>query len=180
MDLIASLKKDDQSAMEIIYTTHWEQVFDAAYKRIGNESIAQDITQDIFISIWEKRHELEIKESLAAYLHGSVKYRVINYFKSNITKEKYTADLFALTDGVSSLHTANRLLVKEIHHELDIAIAELPERMGQIFSMSRKQEKSNDEISEELNLSVQTVKNQLTAALKIIRKRLAYLTVFFY
>lgn len=180
MDLITSLKKDDQSAMEIIYKKHWEQVFDAAYKRIGNDSIAEDITQEIFISLWEKRHSIEIKESLAAYLHGSVKYRVINYFKSNITKEKYRDELIALTSDTSTLHTTNKLLVKEIHQELDIAIAELPERMGQIFSMSRQQEKSNDEISEELNLSVQTVKNQLTAALKIIRKRLAYLTVFFF
>ncbi|MGY0040028.1 sigma-70 family RNA polymerase sigma factor [Pedobacter sp. NJ-S-72] len=82
--------------------------------------------------------------------------------------------------NTSTLHATNNLAVKEIHKELDQAIAELPERMRLIFSMSRKQEKSNNEISTELNLSIQTVKNQLTAALKIIRKRLAYLTVFFF
>lgn len=179
MDLITSLKQGDQTAMEIIYKRHWEQVFDSAYKRIGIEDIAQDITQDIFISLWEKRDTLEIKESLAAYLLGSVKYRVINYFKANITREKYQEDLLSLIGNTSTLHANNKLAIKEIHQELDEAIAELPERMGLIFSMSRKQEKSNDEISEELNLSMQTVKNQLTAALKIIRKRLAYLTIFF-
>jgi len=179
MDLITSLKKGDQTAMEIIYKRHWEQVFDSAYKRIGIEDIAQDITQDIFISLWEKRETLEIKESLAAYLHGSVKYRVINYFKANITREKYQEDLLSLVGNTSPLHATNNLAIKEIHQELDEAIAELPERMRLIFSMSRKQEKSNDEISAELNLSIQTVKNQLTAALKIIRKRLAYLTIFF-
>ncbi|MGY0040029.1 RNA polymerase sigma factor [Pedobacter sp. NJ-S-72] len=73
MDLITSLKQGDQTAMEIIYKKHWEHVFDAAYKRIGSEDIAQDITQDIFISLWEKRETLEIRESLAAYLQGSVK-----------------------------------------------------------------------------------------------------------
>ncbi|MBB6273226.1 RNA polymerase sigma-70 factor (ECF subfamily) [Pedobacter cryoconitis] len=180
MDLITSLKQGDQTAMEIIYRKHWEHVFDAAYKRIGSEDIAQDITQDIFISLWEKRETLEIRESLAAYLQGSVKYRVINYFRANITKEKYSEDLLSLMGNTSSLNPTNRLTVKEINQELDQAIAELPERMRQIFSMSRKQEKSNNEISEELNLSIQTVKNQLTAALKIIRKRLAYLTMFFF
>lgn len=179
MDLITSLKQGDQTAMEIIYKKHWEQVFDSAYKRVGSEDIAQDITQDIFISLWEKRETIEIRESLAAYLQGSVKYRVINYFKANFTKDRYTEDLLSLMGNISTLHPTNNLSVKEIHKELDQAIAELPERMRLIFSMSRKQEKSNDEISSELNLSIQTVKNQLTAALKIIRKRLAYLTVFF-
>ncbi|MET4138987.1 RNA polymerase sigma-70 factor [Pedobacter sp. UYP1] len=180
MDLMTSLKQGDQTAMDTIYKTHWEQVFDAAYKRVGTEDIAQDITQDIFISLWEKRETLEIRETLSAYLLTSVKYRVINYFKANLTKEKYTEDLYALIGNTSPLHPTNELAVKEIHKELDQAIAELPERMRQIFSMSRKQEKSNNEISAELNLSIQTVKNQLTAALKIIRKRLAYLTLFFF
>ncbi|QNK62448.1 RNA polymerase sigma-70 factor [Pedobacter sp. PAMC26386] len=180
MDLITSLKQGDQTAMEIIYKKHWEQVFDAAYKRVGTEDIAQDITQDVFISLWEKRETLEIRESLTAYLMGCVKYRVINYFKANLTKAKYREDLYALTGNISPLYPTNELAVKEIHKELDEAIAELPKQMRVIFSMSRKQEKSNNEISTELNLSIQTVKNQLTAALKIIRKRLAYLTVFFF
>lgn len=180
MDLMASLKKGEQAAMEIIYSTHWEQVFDTAFKRVGDEAIAQDITQDIFISLWEKRQTLEIQDSLSAYLMGAVKYKVINYFKSNITKERYKEDLMSLTGNISALNPTNQLIVNEIHHQLDEAIAELPERMGLIFTMSRKQEKSNDEISAELNLSIQTVKNQLTAALKIIRKRLAYLNVFFF
>lgn len=180
MDLIASLKQDEKAAMEIIYHTYWEQVFDTAFKRVGDEAIAQDITQDIFISLWEKRHTLEIHESLRAYLVGAVKYRVINYFKANVTKERYKEDFKALTGGISFLYPTSQLIVNEIRQELDEAIAVLPERMGLIFSMSRKQEKSNDEISAELNLSIQTVKNQLSAALKIIRKRLAYLTVLFF
>jgi len=180
MDLIISLKQGDQTAMEIIYKKHWEHVFDSAYKRIGSEDVAQDITQDIFISLWEKRETLEIRESLTAYLQGSVKYRVINYFRANLTKEKYSEDLLSLTGNTSALHPTHNLAVREIHQELDQAIAELPEKMRLIFSMSRKQEKSNNEISAELNLSIQTVKNQLTAALKIIRKRLAYLTIFFF
>lgn len=180
MNLVDSLKRDDQNAMAVIYSTYWEPVFDSAYKRVGDELVAQDITQEIFISLWEKRHTLEIRESLAAYLQGSVKYRVINFFKANITKERYREDLLALTGNTSPLHATNNLMVKEINQELDVAISELPDRMGQIFTMSRKQEKSNDEISAELNLSVQTVKNQLTAALKIIRKRLAYLTMLFF
>lgn len=63
MDLIASLKQDEKAAMEIIYHTYWEQVFDTAFRRVSDEAIAQDITQDIFISLWEKRHSLEIQES---------------------------------------------------------------------------------------------------------------------
>lgn len=166
--------------METIYATYWEQIFDAAYKRTGDEAVAQDLTQDLFISLWEKRETIEIRDTLSAYLQGAIKYRVINYFKANITKEKYNEDLIALSGDGYATQIPNNFAVKEIHQQLDEAIAELPGKMQLIFAMSRKQEKSNDEISAELNLSVQTVKNQISAALKIIRKRMAYLSLFFY
>ncbi|MNY77538.1 RNA polymerase sigma factor [compost metagenome] len=66
-------------------------------------------------------------------------------------------------------------MLKDLHQEVDEAMLDLPEKMRLIFSMSRKQEKSIGEISSELGISVQTVKNQLSAALKVMKKRLSYL-----
>jgi len=174
-DLLSSLKDGDHSAMEYLYQTYWEVVLDAAYKRVRDEEIAQDITQEIFISVWENREQLHINSSFEAWLKGAVKYKVINYFKSSIVKEKYQEDLVQLMGNQAESSSAeSMIMLKELNRQLDHAMLELPEKMRVIFAMSRRQQKSAKEISDELNLSVQTVKNQLSAALKLIRKKLSY------
>lgn len=173
--LIASLKRGDACAMENIYSNYWADVLDAAFKRVGDEEVAQDITQEIFISLWENRGRLAIEGSLAAYLHGAVKYKVINYFKSAIVKDKHKEDLALLIGEQTEASAAHQLMLKDLNKEIDQAILSLPEKMRQVFLMSRRQEKSISEISAELGLSAQTVKNQISAALKVMKERLSYL-----
>jgi RNA polymerase sigma-70 factor (family 1) len=172
---MASLKNGDHVAMEQIYRLHWSDVLETAYKRLRDEEIAQDITQEIFISLWENRAQLQIEGSLRAYLQGAVKYKVINYFKSAIIKEKHQEDLALLIQHEMAGSAENTLMLKDLEQEIDTALLELPERMRLIFKMSRKQEKTIREISTELDLSAQTVKNQISAALKLLKERLSYL-----
>lgn len=160
--------------MEQIYHQHWESVFDAAYKRIGDEDIAQDITQEIFISLWENREQLQLEGPLAAYLNGAVKYRVINHFKSLAIRDEHSAVFASLIADRDTARPDSRLLLSEMNKALDAALAELPEKMRLVLSMSRRQEKSIKEIATELDISVQTVKNHLTAGMKILRKNLSY------
>ena len=177
-ELLRSLRDGEHSAMEYLYHTYWEVVFDTAYKRVRDEEIAQDITQEIFISVWENRERLHIKSSLEAWLKGAVKYKVINYFKSSIVREKYEEDLVQLMGNQAEPSSAESMIIlKELNQQLDHAMLELPEKMRVIFFMSRRQQKSTKEISDELNLSAQTVKNQLSAALKLIRKKLSYTVI---
>lgn len=164
--------------MEQIYHNYWETVLDAAYRRVRDEEVAQDITQEIFISLWENRERLTITGTLAAYLQGAVKYKVINYFKSAIVKDQYQEDLVLLTAGQLGASAENNLMLKDLNKQIDEALEYLPEKMRQIFRMSRMQEKTIREISEELNLSAQTVKNQISAALKVLKERLSYIYVF--
>lgn len=160
--------------MEYLYQNYWEEVLDAAFKRVRDEDIAQDITQEIFISIWENRERLNIEGNIAAYFKGAVKYKVINYFKSSIVREKHKEDIALLTGDYTAASAENLLLLKDLNKQFDEALLDLPEKMRVIISMSRKQEKSIQEISDELNLSAQTVKNQISSALKLIREKLAY------
>ncbi|MCD0488300.1 RNA polymerase sigma-70 factor [Pedobacter sp. MC2016-14] len=173
-NLLTSLKSGDHAAMEFIYQNYWEMVLDTAYKRLRDEDIAQDISQEIFISLWENRAGLQIDSSLEAWLKGAVKYKVINYFKSSIAKEKHEDDIIRLLGNQHQTSAESSLILKDLNKQLDEAMEELPEKMRLIFSMSRKQEKSIQEIGDELNLSAQTVKNQISAALKMVRKKLSY------
>ena len=164
--------------MEQIYHNYWETVLDSAYRRVRDEEVAQDITQEIFISLWENRERLTITGTLGAYLQGAVKYKVINYFKSAIVKDQYQEDLALLTADQIGVSAENSLMLKDLNKEIDDALEYLPEKMRLIFRMSRMQEKTIREISEELNLSAQTVKNQISAALKVLKERLSYILIF--
>lgn len=178
-ELLSMLQHGEHKAMEDIYLRYWEDVLDAAYKRVRDEEIAQDICQEIFISLWENRASIQLKGPLIAYFLAAVKYRVINYYRSSQLKEKHKEDLRLLICGETELSAAQGLILKELHQEVEEAIQELPEKMRIIFSMSRQEEKSIREISEELDLSAQTVKNQISSALKVMKKRLSYLLLLF-
>ncbi len=173
--LLSSLQRGSHQAMEKIYQLYWSDVFDAALKKTGDEALSQDITQEIFISLWENHKTINLSGSLSAYLYGAVKYKVINYFRSGNLKEQHQTALTALMDVQQTSTADDKLILKELHLEVDAAIALLPEKMQLVFSMSRKQEKSIKEIATELNVSVQTVKNQISAALKLLKKSLSYI-----
>ncbi|WP_316844252.1 RNA polymerase sigma-70 factor [Pedobacter psychrodurus] len=173
--LLSSLQRGNHEAMAEIYQAYWEDVFDAALKKTGDTALAQDITQEIFISLWENRTAISLTGSMGAYLHGAVKYKVINYFRSGSIKAQHQTALSTLMDEQHTVAADDKLILKELHLEVDAAIARLPEKMQLVFSMSRKQEKSIKEIATELDVSVQTVKNQISAALKLLKKSLSYI-----
>ncbi|MFW0718279.1 RNA polymerase sigma factor [Pedobacter sp. N23S346] len=175
--LIASLKNDDPFAMEQIFNAHWEKVFDSAFKKLGDEAIAQDITQEIFISLWEKRKKLEVTGDLSGYLYGAVKHRIVDYYRSNAVKDIHRSE-FAILMNQKRMNTADEnLILQDTAQEVEAAMQRLPERMRLVISMSREQDKTVKEIAGELNVSVQTVKNQITAAMKLLRENLSYILI---
>jgi len=172
--LIDSLKINDHRAMDELFDLYWEFVFDAAFKKSGNEEVAQDITQEIFISLWENRMAIEITGSLTGYLYGAVKYRVINHFRAEAMRNGHHAELSYLMNLEQAKETDSALLLKDLSQDVEAALNRLPERMRLVVFMSRTQDRSIKEIAAELGISVQTVKNQITAAMKILRENLSY------
>ena len=161
--------------MELLFHHHWEAVFDAAFKKLGDEALAQDISQEIFISMWENRATLHIEGSIAGYLHGAVKYRVINHYRMQAMREGHYAAIGYLMDQQTNTDSDSKLKLADAEMEIDRAMNLLPARMRQLISMSKRQDRSIREIADELGISTQTVKNQLSAAMKILKENLSYL-----
>ena len=90
--LLKLLKADDDKAFKEIYTRYWRQLYKSAYAKTRSHDVAEEIVQNIFVTLWEKRTNSSI-EHLESYLQTAVKYRVINYFKSFLVKEKYSKNL---------------------------------------------------------------------------------------
>ena len=186
----AALKEGSQDAFRAFYEQYWENMFLFASHFLGNEEEAKDLVQDSFMKFWESRARLNDRYPPHFYLHRILKNNTINLirrkksllFKLSVLEDRsISGDGASLSgDGASFNNAASTMEEKELRLELEKAIDNLPARMKEIFRMSRNGHMSILEISETLQLSSQTVKNQLTSALKLLRTRLRSAIHFFF
>lgn len=170
--LIALMKQGRREAFNEIYERYWRKLYVAAVKRLKSNDDAQDIVQDLFISFWSKRDTLVITTSLSSYLFTAVKYKVINYIQSNIVKRNYLNSLHdALGDFDDSTHET--IYRNDLEVFIDLKVAHLSPKVKEVYELSRKENLSINEIAERLHTSDQTVKNQLSKALKTLKIHLA-------
>ena len=153
---------------EKTYTEYYNRMFLFAKEYVISEEDAENIVQDIFTFIWEKREVLEIQTNLSAYLFTLIKNRCIDHLRHlsviDQFKQEYKAKLSAL-EVLNEMTSGEDDLEKLIND----AISKLPERCRIIFIKSRFECKKYHEIASELNISPNTVENQMAAALKKLR-----------
>ncbi|MCJ8209023.1 RNA polymerase sigma-70 factor [Mucilaginibacter sp. RS28] len=166
--LLEMLRSDDQTAFNILYNKYSAKLYYAAYQLFKDQAICEDLVQELFIDLWVKRHQLKIN-SLEWYLKVAIKNRVLMYLRTKRAELDISAiELLAEKYGADS-----QLLRNDINRVLDENVASLPEKCRQIFKLSRTQYLSNKEIASMLNISVKTVENQITIALRHLRAGLS-------
>jgi RNA polymerase sigma-70 factor (family 1) len=171
--LFESLRTGDRRAFDEIYRRYSQSLFVRAYQKTGAREVSEDILQDVFTALWVRRTEIEVRGSLGAYLQGMLDNKVIDHYRQVSMYLKHLEGLVEQLDrpGVSPLE---QLHYKEQETALHLSIAGLSERMRAIFQLSRFEQLSSDEISRRLNLSNQTVRNQISKALKILRAKMVH------
>ncbi len=166
--LIQLIGENDLGAFEYIYNRYWSKLYLLAYNILRDRPVAEDIVQEVLLNLWMKRADLHIN-SLNAYLYSSVRYQVFNVIRS----VKVRAGLFTELEELFSDNSAEGTLGEEdINRLLDDGVAGLPEKCRQIFLMSRKEHLPIKQIAERLGISPKTVENQITIALRRLRKTL--------
>lgn len=169
IELLERLKQDDTEAFKVLFDRYWEGLYLFAWKRLRSRQDAEDVVQRLFMKIWEHRASRNIKASLQAYLYKSASYEVIDALK-NMTGR--TVDLDGANEYIVPVFSdvLDKLSLEELNELIDREIKRLPDRMQQIYRLSREEDLSTREIAGKLHLSEQTVKNQLTIALSRLRK----------
>ena len=170
MELFALAKHENLQAFEVIYKRHWPELIDAAYKRLQSRQKAEDIVQEILISLYNKRNILELNVSLKAYLSQALKYKVLNEFRSENVRNNYIKASFFMDACKNDF--ANKLDAKELHSKIDFVVTHLPDKCRQVFHLSRHEQLSNKEIAMKLNISVSTVEKHICKALKALKSNL--------
>jgi RNA polymerase sigma-70 factor (family 1) len=156
----------------------FERVFHAYYKALVNYAKpilkdaddAEDIVQQVFIAVWEKRSTTDIHTSLRALLYKSVHNACLNKLKQQQVRSGYAKEVIQLHREQGT--TEDHLQQKELQKKIEDALEQLPEQCAKIFKMSRFEHLKYQEIADKLSLSVKTVENQMGKALKIMREQL--------
>lgn len=167
-------------AFEQLFTTHFKRLYAYALTIVKEEMTAEEMVQNVFFKIWEKKGKVDIQTSVTAYLYRSVYNESLNYLKHKKVKSAYQSHTVYQNKNQSD-NAASRLQLSELQQKLDIALSELPEQCRTIFQMSRFEELKYQEIADKLGISIKTVENQMGKALKILRVKLAdYLPILLF
>src|SRR5579872_3035056 len=166
--LAALLKEGDQSAYTEIFQRYKRILYKHAFRMLEDQDDANDVIQDVFLALWQKRESLIIKGSLAAYLYQSVRNRIFDRITHQKVIARYIASIRDFMEAGQWI-TEEELRAKELAAIIETEIAALPRKMREVFELSRQEELSYKEIARKLNISDKTVKQQVHNAVKILR-----------
>jgi RNA polymerase sigma-70 factor (ECF subfamily) len=173
--LIDSLKNNVQNAFKEIYKRYRPKLYIYAFNIINDKDVCEDIIQEVFVDLWTRKKETEI-ENLSAYLYKAVRFQIFKQFRKKKLTDKHIEEF---DEFLSGYNLEEHIEFKELYYCVENIIAKLPEQRRIIFQLSRDEGLTAKEIAKTLNISEQTVRNQIYTALKKIRTSIKLLLVFF-
>ena len=164
--LVEAIKRDDQVAYRTLFDRYYKYLLVTAYAYVKDNNTIRDLAQDVFFEIWKKRKTLNIN-NVKAYLRRAVINKSLNYIKAQRLNFEETNDSFDLPE---KSNVQEQLEANQLQAVINEAIDRLPERCRVVFALRRFEGLSLKEIAAKMDISPKTVENQLTKAMKILRK----------
>jgi RNA polymerase sigma-70 factor (ECF subfamily) len=159
------------AGFEAIFKSHFRRLHAYACTLVRDEAIAEELVQQVFFKLWEKRDRINVQQSITAYLYRAVYNESINHMRHSKVKAAWQSHAMRQENHQES--AAARTNLKELEERLRAALESLPDQCRIIFRMSRFGEMKYREIADELGLSLKTVENQMGKALRLLRVKLA-------
>lgn len=161
-----------ESYFEQLFKTYYKELLVYAITLVDGRETAEEIVQQVFYKLWEKRQDIAFGSSEKAYLYKAVYNSGLNYIKHQQVKQQHVKHVAQQGEPFQD-DGGGKILQKELSGHIKSAIDELPQQCRAIFLLSRMEELSYREIAERLTISVKTVEAQMGKALRMMRERLA-------
>lgn len=169
--LLEAIKLSNSSAFDILFDRYWDKLYNIALSRLNDSDQVQDIIQELFIKIWERKENINIKISFESYLLGALKFAIISYFRSLKVKEQQLEEALQRIDVLEdSIHNLSDYILLE--QTIEEAVNTMPEMLKQVYLL-RSENLSVKEIAGKLGIADQTVKNYISEVLRRLRVKLA-------
>lgn len=177
-ELFALLKQGDEEAYATIYKRFWALLYRHALRMLQDVQETEDVIQEVFLTLWNKAEQLELKNSLSGYLYAAVRNRIFDHIEHGKVKSKHMESLGTFMER-STYETDHLIRERQLRELIEQEIAALPQPMRHIFELSRHGNLSHRQIAEELHVSEGAVRNQVSRALKILRSKLGIMAFLY-
>ena len=170
---VTELKQGNASAFRSIYDLYHKKIGSFCLNNGQCPEDAQEVVQEIFVRLWVNRNDINLNKNFESYLFSMAKHLIIDKFRKLVRERaarKY--QIYTLTPNNT---TENEVIYNDLQEKVRETIASLPEMRRLVFYMSRVEERSNKEIASELGMSVKTVENHISRALKLFYEKFGYL-----
>jgi len=161
----------DKAGFEQVFRMYYSGLKSYANKMLKDDDQADEVVQEIFFKLWEKRNEVAIGTSLKSYLFRSVHNTCLNLFKHQKVRDNYKTHVESRPDEWQ-WDESDSMVATDIKEKILEGISLLPEQCGRIFRMNRLEGYKYREIAEELGISPKTVEGQMSKALRRMREHL--------
>lgn len=168
--LLMQIQKGDKSSFSVLYNAYAKELLDYAYSFVKNKQVSEDLVQEVFISLWTRRNEVEITYTLKQYLYGAVKFNILSFFRSEDVKQRYIEHFCAFVAQSSTNQIKGVMDTADLMSVVNRALKSLPPKCQQVFYLSRFEYKTIKEIAAEMNISTRTVENYISQAIKHLRE----------
>ena len=171
----------EKPEFEILFRQHYQALCHFAFGLVADMDQAEDLVQQVFIGVWEKRAQMDPARSLKSYLYTSVRNRAINHIRNTrkFSSQILDSDIYGPGDPGLPATVTGDLIAMELTEKIGKVLAEMPQKSLEVFQLSRFEGMKYKEISEKLGVTVKTVEAHMSRALKILRDELKdYLLLF--
>lgn len=170
--LIRQLRQDNEEAFKVIYSQFYARIYRMIFSLIKSREQSEEILQETFVSLWLNRRKFDETLPLSPWLYLTARRLTIDAFRKISTETSFKDRLRGRRTALSN-ETEESILTSDLQRLVDDALHLLPPRQQIVFSLSRKEGLSYNEIAEKLHISRNTVRNHLVCALKTLRAHLS-------
>ncbi len=175
-EILKLIELNSEKAIDVLFNQYYAYLCKAVFRIIPDRNYTEDIVQEVFYELWKRRDKIKINTSLKAYLRRAAVNRALNHVRDK--KFQKTGEITEAISPALQQNVSHLLEAEELKLIIDKIVDNLPEKCRIVFILNRFEEMSYKEIAEILKISVKTVENQISKALKILRAELGpYLKV---
>jgi RNA polymerase sigma-70 factor, ECF subfamily len=176
-ELLQHIAQRNEAALTALHQRYYPLLCASAYKRIPDESVVEELVQDVLINFWKKAPFLDLNGNVQAYLFATLRNKVLHELRSRMLMAKHTASMQQDNQEMPGHDGATLLQAKELEQTLQTIIDDLSPQCKEAFTLSRFEQLSYKSIAQRMNISVNTVEKHIGKALDILRRKLGEHTV---
>ena len=170
--IVKKMIEGDVDSFKYFFDRYYNDLCNFVHVYLHDQTLSEEIVQDIFVYFWENKEKLQINTSVKSFLFSASKFKSLNLLRDTKTKKRIVEKIGKTEPLITSEEEDSYLDTNEFKKILDAAVDQLAPKCREIFLLSKVEDLSNKEIAEKLGISVKTVENQMTIALKKLREYL--------